>query len=123
MPVGSIFGACLFGTAFIFSTVIFSQPNCVLEVKRKEIIAPVIFYIFGIVVIISVAILYGKMNLFISIGLFLTYFMYQWILCRYIAYVVTTERAHRKKTMLLESAGDIIESSTDKMSEINAKLE
>jgi sodium/potassium/calcium exchanger 6 len=75
IPFGSIFGACLFGTAFILSTVILCQPNCVLEVRRREIIVPTFFYIFGIIVIILVTTFYGKMNLFISIGLIATYFM------------------------------------------------
>lgn len=76
IPFGSIFGACLFGTAFIFSTVILSQPNSILEVNKKQIIVPAAFYIFGIVVIILVTVVYGKMNLYISVGLLIVYFMY-----------------------------------------------
>ena len=35
IPFGSIFGACLFSTAFILSSVIFCQPNQTLEVRKK----------------------------------------------------------------------------------------
>lgn len=73
IPFGSIFGACLFSTAFIFSCVILLQPNQTLTINMKDIILPLSFYILGVFFIVGVTIIYGKMNVYLACVLLVAY--------------------------------------------------
>lgn len=76
IPFGSIFGACLFSTAYIFSCTIFALPNQTLTVSTREIALPLCFYIFGMLFIIIVTTAYGKMNAYLACVLLLAYLVY-----------------------------------------------
>lgn len=76
IPFGSIFGAGLFSTSFILSTVIESQKNEALDIQRRKILIPLIFYIIGIGILIITSLFYHKMNIGIALSLFILYIMY-----------------------------------------------
>lgn len=79
IPFGSIFGACLFSTAFILSAVIFIQPNETISIKLREFVLPLVFYIAAIFFLILVTVAYGMMNMYLASILLLLYIMYSQI--------------------------------------------
>jgi Ca2+/Na+ antiporter len=62
LAFGSLYGAALFDMAFLLSMVIQLSPNNTLALNKREALVPLGFYIFGSIYLITVSLLYGKMN-------------------------------------------------------------
>ena len=75
LPFGSIFGAGLFSTSFILSSVIQTQKGESLNIERKKILIPLTFYIIGFSILIITSLAYQKMNIGIALSLFVLYIM------------------------------------------------
>lgn len=78
IPFGSIFGACLFSTAFILSASILALPNETLTIRSRYIMLPLSIYILAMLFIIFVTVFYGKMNAYLACVPLVLYIMLIW---------------------------------------------
>ena len=76
IPFGSIYGAALFGMAFILAMVIEYSEGKQLKLKKREALIPLGFYIGGTIYLICISLFYKKMNIVISLIFLSLYLVY-----------------------------------------------
>lgn len=75
IPFGSLYGASLFGMAFILSQVIKNSEEKTLKMSVRMVLVPIGFYIAGTLFLLAISAFYEKMNLLIAIFFFCFYLL------------------------------------------------